>query len=244
MSPYMALAPVHASSVKEFLNTVLSEDEPSGTHINLYRGQLNDFPLLPKLFRDPNTTLLVQKHERDMLKHLKNLPPHLRPSEPKNDWDWLSLGQHYGMSTRMSDWSANPLIALFFAVEINPSPKWSPTVYEYPIPTGYIEGKKQDDPLALAHTRVFQPIIHSHRSGIQAAWHIVHCLHELKTGACRFIRLTDMPPHNKLVRRISIDVDCVSRIRLELEQMGFTPSTVYGDLQLACRAIAPIFGLR
>ena len=36
---------------------------------------------------------------------------------PANDFDCLAYAQHYGLATRFLDWSRNPLVALFFAVD-------------------------------------------------------------------------------------------------------------------------------
>jgi hypothetical protein len=79
----------------------------------------------------------------------------------------------------------------------------------------------------------------SYRSEPQAAWHVVHAIHEDRDGEYRFHPLATMPPHHDRITEIAFIKSAVPSIRAELSRMGMTASTVYGDFGSVCRSIAP-----
>lgn len=100
------------TSVVDLISTV----EPLGHEAQiLFRGQNCNDALLPKVVRkDPTKNTADQ--ERKMLDELKRRSAQDPNFIGRDDWDCLVYAQHYGMATRLLDWTVNPLIALWFAV--------------------------------------------------------------------------------------------------------------------------------
>jgi len=79
----------------------------------LFRGQSSDYQLIPKLGRIASGGDL-QKKELSMITEIKRRTNNFSISH-FDEFDILVYGQHYGLATRLLDWTTNPLVALWFA---------------------------------------------------------------------------------------------------------------------------------
>jgi hypothetical protein len=58
----------------------------------------------------------IERFEDDIFKSFKRKSRSYLSCIPEDDWEWLAVARHYGLPTRFLDWTKNPLVALYFAV--------------------------------------------------------------------------------------------------------------------------------
>ena len=155
---------VYVNSLSEYVDFLEAECQEEDI---LFRGQrCVDKVLLPKIARSRHKNIL--ETEREMLAEFKRgAIPYLQII-PENDWEWLVVAQHHGLHTRLIDWSYDPYVALWFALEKSKKNGSRPEVWVMnPLKEDVIDDLKNTRPFSGQRTKVFNSLFNIPRLNAQ-----------------------------------------------------------------------------
>ncbi len=214
-------------SLEEFLS--FQEVYPE---IDFFRGQSSsEYKLIPsigRLFKEGQERVLIQ-YEKAIFEEFKREYSMFTDARPKNDKEFLFLAQHYGLPTRLLDWTFNPLIALFFACCSN-FDKDGIVFRSYPF-SRRVFNENKDDIFSFPSIELLVP----NQTDVR---------YKNQNGLFVLYPKPWEEAFDTVLFRYIIPSSCKRGILNKLEKIGFTRSYIMPSLDSMCKDIVDIHNLK
>ena len=187
----------------------------------IYRGvaDAEKFLLIPSVGRLTATERNksgLRSFEKSIFRQFKQRAAPYLERTPLTDLDWLAVAQHHGLPTRLLDWTYNPLVALFFAVEQNRS--CDAAVYVYGPPDRTLRSGDALDPFRIKGVQKFSPDLSSPRIIAQRGLFTIH--HEPRVAF----------EHDDRILKVVIPTGLRGSLKDSLRRYNLTRSTLFPGL--------------
>lgn len=228
-------------SLTEFISFIEKNCKEEGI---LFRGQQQDWTLLPKIAR-LKLKQRLRPTEYNMIKELQRTGhPYVEHVQFQNEEkavcvESLAFAQHNGMATRLLDWTLNPLAALWFAVKNAPAKNSEDKLLD-----GIVWVFCPDDEChdILSYGSAFSKEgVYVHRPNYVTpqitAQQALFTLHGYDENAGGFIPMEEYSPYSECLTKLIIPAVSFCDIRYQLDRCGINEATMFPGITGLCRHI-------
>jgi len=196
------------------------ESQKSGQNL-VYRGVPDaNFELTTSLGRSkPTFGKSIASLETRLLKLFKESSIPYLEHKPSTELEWLAVAQHYGLPTRLLDWSYNPLISTYFAVES--LPKMDGAVYMLS-GCSTIQDPDRTNPYTLKKVYKYRPPYISTRIQNQSGLFTVH-------------HMPDQPFKHEKLKKVILPKELKAKAKKTLFTYGINQRLIYPGLDGVAR---------
>jgi hypothetical protein len=201
----------------------------------VFRGQAGDFPLMPKLCRLKAKEGILEVEQKMLMEFKRSNPLLIEPHAAKDDWDYLTLGQHFGLPTRLLDWSYNAFTALWFAVSSNvegyEQAHLSGIVWMLPTEEDdFVPDMNNMHPFEVPETKIFRPRLIKQRINNQSGVFSIHSSNDILDKCL----LNDNPRYHKKLVKIKIPPEKIPDLQNDLNTLGVNAFSIFPELEGLC----------